>query len=509
MIDRRIGLVSSLLAVLLANQPLPCLGRSWRDVPIDNSHETIDTSLHLYMQHQEMLYKSRVDTNVAQLLKPQSPVGIFKNTPSTIAPSPSPSADPTVPPTGTPTISPSENPSASPTWSPTSAPTIDPFKDHVPPNNPDPWYFNYQGAASVSGEVALVQSANGLFEVSIPQDPWGRVSLPPNYCWNEFSDTGFGIWKDVLHIHQPSKNQCTTGQMQSPIDVRENGAICRERHQIRSLPGNMQGGSIQKRIESNKLRLVYERRPCSNVTLRICQNPDPPHADFPHGWGGFADLLNIDIKIQSEHTLLNERFDAEMQIYHLHPGRRRVAAMSVLIKATQDGYNYYFEEAITAFRIEYNKNIAKCRRRLLKQGKGIGNDVRLLDSYSNTIPNFIEWAKNNTGMTSPDGDNHETFSDKVWNPYHELLIPSIYFYRYDGSLTEPPCSEFVSWWVSDKPMIISYDQLDKLKTILFTNVDENCRKTGVQHHESVARSIQDTNNRRIWKCTIAEFGPDP
>jgi carbonic anhydrase len=508
MIDRRI-IVGSFVAVLLASQQLQCMGRSWRDIPVDNVHETIDTSLHLYMQHQEMLYKSRVDTNAAQLLTPQSPATTFQNTPSTIAPSPSPSADPTVSPTGTPTISPSEKPSVTPSWYPTIAPTIDPFKDHIPPDNPDPWYFNYEGRTIQSGEVALVQGANGLFEVSIPQDPWGEVSLPPNYYWNEFSDNGFGPWKGVLQLHEPSKNQCTNGQTQSPIDVRENGAICRERHQIRSRPGNTQGSSIQKRIESNKLRLIYERRPCSNVTLRICQNPDPPHADFPHGWGGFADLLNIDVKIQSEHTLLNERFDAEMQIYHLHPGRRRVAAISVLIRATDDGYNYYFEEVIKAFRAEYNKNIAKCRRRLQRQQKEVVNDVRALESYSGPIPNFIDWAKNNSGMTSPDGEHHEVFSDKIWNPYHELLIPSIYFYRYDGSLTEPPCSEFVSWWVSDKPMVISYDQLDKLKTILFTNVDESCKKTGVQYHESVARPIQNTNNRRIWKCTSAEFGPDP
>ena len=506
MFERRI-VVSTLLVVFLANHR--CMGRHWRDVYTENVHEPIDTSLHLYLQQQEMIYKSIVNSNASLLLKPQTPASIFESMPSTIAPSPSPSSDPTMSPTGTPTISPSEAPTVTPTTSPTSAPTVDPFKDHVPPDNPDLWYFNYDDTPIVNGEIVLVQNPNGLFEVGSQQNSWGTVSLPPNHYWNEFSDTGFGTWKDVLQIHEPSKNQCGDGQMQSPIDVRENGATCRERHQIRSRPGNTQGGGIQKRIESNKLRLIYERRLCSNITMRMCQNPDPPHADFPHGWGGFADLLHIDIKIQSEHTLLNERFDAEMQLYHLHPGRRRVAALSVPIKATYDGYNYYFEEAITAFRREFNKNTAKCRRRLEHQQKRVFDDGRQLESYGSPIPNFIEWAKNNTGITNSNGENSQKFTDEVWNPYHELLIPSIYFYRYDGSLTEPPCSEFVSWWISDKPMTISFDQLEQLKTILFTNVDENCSKTGVQHHESVARPIQYTNNRRIWKCTFAEFGPDP
>ena len=495
------------MVLILTKQQLQCMGRSWRDVPIDNVHEPIDTSLHLYMQQQELMYKSLVDANAALLLKPQTQASIFESSPSTIAPSPSPSTEPTKSPTGTPTISPSETPTVAPTNNPTIAPTVDPYKDHEPPDNPDPWYFNYDDTAIAS--AALVQNSNGLFEVSNQQHSWGTVSLPPNSYWNEFSDDGFGPWKNILQIHDPSKNQCADGQMQSPIDVRENGAICRERHQVRSQQGNTKGGGIQKRIESNKLRLLYERRHCSNTTLRICQNPDPPHADFPHGWGGFADLLHVDIKIQSEHMLLNERFDAEMQLYHLHPGRRRVAALSVLIKATYDGYNYYFEEAIAAFRIEYNKNIAKCRRRLQKQQKGAVDKIRLLESYGSTIPNFIEWAKNNTSIAHLNGETPKKFTDDVWNPYHEMLIPSIYFYRYDGSLTEPPCSEFVSWWISDKPMIISYDQLDKLKTILFTNVDENCRKTGVQHRESIARPTQRTNDRRVWKCSSTEFGPDP
>jgi carbonic anhydrase len=453
------------------------------------------------MQQQNLLYKSRVDPSTSLLLKRQSSTVPIDRSPTTIAPSPSPSVHPTNAPTTTPTIFPSKSPISSPSSSPTVAPTIDPYKDHIPPENPDPWYFNYDDET----RVGLVRSGNGLFEVAAETDPWGSVSSPPNDYWNEFTDNGFGTWKHILQIYHPLTNRCATGQRQSPIDVRENGAICHERHQIRSRSGNTEGENIQKKIESNKLRLTYERRPCSNITLRECQHPDPPHADFPHGWGGFADILHIDIKVKSEHKLLNEQFDAEMQINHLHPGRRRIAAISVLIRATSTGYNYYFDEAIKAFRVEYNRNIAKCRRRL--------KHIRVLSrDYINTFPNYVDWAKNTTGLNnrySNDNENIKMYDDKVWNPYHEMLIPTIYFYRYEGSLTEPPCGEFVSWWIADTPMIISFDQLEQLKTILFTNVDENCKTTGVQHDRSVARAIQDTNNRPIWRCTSSEFGPDP
>jgi hypothetical protein len=35
---------------------------------------------------------------------------------------------------------------------------------------------------------------------------------------------------------------------------------------------------VEKRIEPGKLRLVYPRRPCANLSLNECQEPDPPAA---------------------------------------------------------------------------------------------------------------------------------------------------------------------------------------------------------------------------------------
>jgi Eukaryotic-type carbonic anhydrase len=96
-----------------------------------------------------------------------------------------------------------------------------------------------------------------------------------------------------------------------------------------------------------------------------------------------------------------------------------------------------------------------------------------------------------------------------WNPYHISLIPTLYFFRYDGSITEPPCAEMVSWFVSDKPMIVSFEQLERLKNIQFTNVDATCHMTSVGFEGSVARPIQPTNGRTVWRCTEKNFLADP
>lgn len=461
--------------------------RSWRDIPQIHDHAALDTGALLYLQQQKIFLVSQFDAY--------------------LAPSLGPSRHPTKSPTLLVIDSPTETPTMDSTPSPTIAATVDPFKDSKPPDDPDDWYFNYDGLSPYGpgGGVSLVQSAStGLFETHVEENHWGQVSRPPNDYWNEFVDDGFGPWRGTLQVHEPSENRCATGQLQSPIDVRENGAVCRERHQIRHLQGDfpVKGYHVQKSIESNKLRLTFERRPCNNTELDKCMEPDPPHADFPNGWGGFADLLHIDIKVPSEHSLRDERFDGELQYFHIHPGRRRLAALSILIRASDSGYNYYFQEAIDAFRDVYNENKANCRRRVLEQRNRTAKETRVLaNDYVTPYNDYLSWAKSFRAK--------ETFEDKVWDPYHEMLVPTIHFYRYDGSLTEPPCGEFVSWWIADTPMTISFVQLDQLKRLLFTNVDYNCERTTVQFLQSVARPIQKSNNRPVWRCTAKEFGPDP
>jgi carbonic anhydrase len=479
--------------------------RSWRDLELIQDLEPKDIAAVVYLNTQDLLQRSVLSESSTQLARERA--STEKSLPTTNAPSPSPllvqSAKPSFRPSGSPT----RPPTASPMSSPSIAPTSDPYKENEPPANPDKWYFNYDLSAASRfgpGKLGLIRE-NGAFTVDIENDQWGQVARPPDDYWTEFTDNGFGPWKGTLQNHDPTKNICQTGNQQSPIDVRENGAVCYEHHQVRTLPGDFQvtGEHVAKRILSNKLQLVFQRRPCLNLSKTECQQPNPPHADFPHGWGGFADSTHIDFKVPSEHTIWNERFDAEMQVFHIHPGRRRLAALSVLIRATADGYNYYLQAALDAFQHEYNKNAAYCGRQLREEGRTVSEVPRVLGgNLTSPFVDYLSWAK------ALAADNKQPFEGGPWNPYHVMMIPTIYFYRYEGSLTEPPCGEFVSWWIADQPMIMSFDQLDQLKMILFTNVDANCKKTSVQSGLSVARPIRKTNNRPVWKCTATNFGPD-
>jgi Eukaryotic-type carbonic anhydrase len=189
----------------------------------------------------------------------------------------------------------------------------------------------------------------------------------------------------------------------------------------------------------------------------------------------------------------------EMQIFHLHPGRRRLVAQAVVMRAQRDGYNYYFQAALDAFQKEFDSRLETCQKRRRNNMAD--------DHNNNNYDDYESWAKFYTfGGVGP--RERFDFDGGTWDPHNFMLVPTIYFYRYDGSLTEPPCGEYVTWWVADRPMTIGMDQLEQMQRLLFWSLDPDCHRMSVQHGRSVARPLQKINNRPVWRCTPSNFGPD-
>jgi len=79
-----------------------------------------------------------------------------------------------------------------------------------------------------------------------------------------------------------------------------------------------------------------------------------------------------------------------------------------------------------------------------------------------------------------------THSPVNWSVHlHEKLIPGIRdndFYQYNGSLTSPPCTEDVTWFLMSKPLSVTASQLDFFANLM----GQNSRPVQPLHDREVA-----------------------
>ena len=136
-------------------------------------------------------------------------------------------------------------------------------------------YFDYDPRPTADrGPGHLVEAKEG--KIAYRNNGWSSVRRPSERSyWFPLQDS----IKDSL-----SDNVCKGSDLQSPINITPTpGAECLEHHQIRTRPGDFDykvsdWGHILTEIHPNKLRMRFPRRQGDE--------PDPPFADFPNGWGG-------------------------------------------------------------------------------------------------------------------------------------------------------------------------------------------------------------------------------
>ena len=278
-----------------------------------------------------------------------------------------------------------------------------------------------------------------------------------------------------------------------------------------------------------------DRRACLDFYNPSCSIGRPPIVDYP-GYSSTttanSDLLNVDIKVPGEHTLEGVPFDAEIQMLttHLDPNPARTASIGLPIRARSNGgFNAEFQLLLDLFQRTYDSDAELCRqnrRRNLRSGgqnttaTGSANTTSQEDRYDDDIYYAFSDSDDSIDeqqktMMMRDLQQQRNLSDvpqrDKFDPFSEAFMPGIFFYRYDGSITEPPCMD-VTWFVMMEPMTISVEQLNQIKRILFTHQDpdESCRRTSVHNaDQSVARPIYPLGeNREIQKCGPGSFISD-
>ena len=112
-----------------------------------------------------------------------------------------------------------------------------------------------------------------------------------------------------------------------------------------------------------------------------------------------------------------------------------------------------------------------------------------------------EEAANGTDPEEERGPRRKMFPYDLW--------PTIYFYRYMGQLTMPPCSEIVVWRILDEPLLISRKQFKQLGRLLTSYVDpETCESAAaVSPHGENYRPLESINHEKqeMTHCTEKDF----
>ena len=227
------------------------------------------------------------------------------------------------------------------------------------------------------------------------------------------------------------------------------------------------------------------------MARRLGEEPDPPHTDFSAIGYKALDMLNIDIKFPSEHTLCGRSFHGEMQYFFYHPIRKVLIGIAWLLEAQVNATNYHMQQLIDEFQHIYDTNNAACNQTL-----------------NNTTPNEISPKEKLVQSLSFGSGFHSRGLKKTkpWDPFHSDIQKTVHFWGYTGSLTEPPCSS-VLWRVMDVTVKISFEQLYQMKNILFNNrMPDTCDYTSVHFNGRVNRPVSPA--LRYYKCTRSDYVSD-
>lgn len=164
----------------------------------------------------------------------------------------------------------------------------------------------------------------------------------------------------------------------------------------------------------------------------------------------------------SEHTIDNTRFPAEVQLYHFNSqlysnwseaarSPNGVAALSILVQRTN------FEHPTENIQLKKISNLLKTG----KNSKGVVSSI--LDfSVQNLLPETIK-----------------------------------FFMTYEGSQTQPACSENVEWIILNKPIYVTEHQLTHMKNHLealgnnyrpLQSLLNRCIRTNIDHFPNDPRT---------------------
>jgi carbonic anhydrase len=198
------------------------------------------------------------------------------------------------------------------------------------------------------------------------------------------------------------------------------------------------------------------------------------------------------------HQIDNDLHAAELHIVHKSTVDDTLAVVGMFMDPKSAENNEEFDKILRGWE-EYAEETAT-----ICAAKNIVNETTTITAEEDTTTN------NSTAAALDEGARDRRHYDRrrleAFNPY-SLMAPGSGFYHYDGSLTTPPCSEIVSWSLSDTPVKISVYQYNLLTSLVLEYVDrETCQMATIATKSGTSsRPQQPLNGRSVKRiCPLSD-----
>jgi len=381
------------------------------------------------------------------------------------------------------------------------------------------------------GRLSYLEFTYGKNDKRGPEN-WGKVAFEdedgkPIHDYAEF------VKKDDVNLKM-GDNACSGPNKgrQSPINLVPNGE-CGSEHEILTRlvrPTDCVLDDLQFRIAPHLLRARFPT--LDNPDFGGCRRPT---IDAPNGFPSHFTAVWIEFKVRSEHVIDGRRYDGEIVLSHVGSGGswRKIGNISILLEATAYTDQPVVQSFIDRFQAraaEVKENCANDEPEKNRQDTGFGRgDVEALNNATEALSSETgsrRWLEQDRvdfpQFYGPDGellqavslaetggtDGRKTKGIRA-KPFPYDMFPTIYWYRYSGSLTVPPCSENVLWHVLDRPLQISRAQLRELAELIADYQDEEtCEKaTAATSRGEVTRPLQVYNleDYNVTHCTEEHY----
>jgi Eukaryotic-type carbonic anhydrase len=196
-------------------------------------------------------------------------------------------------------------------------------------------------------------------------------------------------------------------------------------------------------------------------------------------------------------------------MFHTSLVMPRMSSLGILIRADDGVDNASYQTILNEFKGVFDLHALECAQKRLRRRMSLRgartNDMNIDDEEEENVDEeYIEAAIRNITEA-----RKLQWTLPNFDPFNDDFMTTMFFYRYDGSITEPPCRD-ITWWVMDKPMRISRRQLAETKRLLFSHVDSNCVATSVHNRDqSVARpTFPLGEDREMEHCEEGAFRSD-